>query len=188
MRSAAPIPDLAALVARVESTDTNAGSHLHGPAHWRCVAEVGLRLCDQTPGADRVVVFLFGLLHDSRREDDGRDIDHGRRAAKFVLELQADGMLALPDETLRKLHNACAGHVDQKQNGDPTIGTCWDADRLNLCRLSIEVRPEFLSTSAAREPAMIRSAEALAGQRMTWAETVASGTRGSHVGATLASP
>jgi hypothetical protein len=33
---------------------------------------------------------------------------------------------------------------------DPTVGACWDADRLDLPRVGVTVDPRLLSTAAAR--------------------------------------
>ena len=35
----------------------------------------------------------------------------------------------------------------------PTIGTCWDADRLDLGRVGIVPQPKFMSTAFAKEVA-----------------------------------
>jgi hypothetical protein len=45
-------------------------SPIHGEEHWRAVTATGLELAGAD--ADRAVVFLFGLLHDTRRRTDGR--------------------------------------------------------------------------------------------------------------------
>ena len=58
------------------------------------------------------------------------------------------------DEALR-LHSH--GHV----SADPTIGTCWDADRLHLPRVWIEPDPARFSTTAALGPEPLSAAEAL---------------------------
>ncbi len=39
---------------------------IHGPRHWRAVHYKGTSLCEET-GADRFVVRLFAVLHDSQR-------------------------------------------------------------------------------------------------------------------------
>jgi hypothetical protein len=44
---------------------------------------------------------------------------------------------------------------------DPTIGACWDADRLNLWRLGRRPDDRLLSTDTARDPATIRWAREL---------------------------
>ncbi|HSI15909.1 MAG TPA: hypothetical protein VK961_27925, partial [Chthoniobacter sp.] len=53
---------------------------LHGPAHWRRVERNGLLLATRT-GADETVVRLFAIFHDSRRESEGSDLEHGKRGA-----------------------------------------------------------------------------------------------------------
>jgi uncharacterized protein len=60
---------------------------LHGEAHWQRVMDNGLRLLEVT-GADPEIVELFAYLHDSQRQNDGWDKEHGRRAAEFVRSLQ----------------------------------------------------------------------------------------------------
>ena len=45
-------------------------NNCHGSNHWARVEANGLILAQKT-GADLVVVRLFGLFHDSRRETDG---------------------------------------------------------------------------------------------------------------------
>ncbi|MCL1979565.1 MAG: hypothetical protein FWG62_00615, partial [Proteobacteria bacterium] len=53
---------------------------LHGLSHWARVYDNGLRLAAET-GADRQVVALFALFHDSRRLTEQADPDHGPRGA-----------------------------------------------------------------------------------------------------------
>ena len=52
------------------------------------------------------------------------------------------------------LATACAGHELGQVSDDPTIGVCWDADRLELSRLGRRPIPELLSTEAARDFAL----------------------------------
>jgi uncharacterized protein len=122
---------------------------IHGPTHWARVEQIGLRLSEKT-GADRLVVRLFSLFHDCRRESDGEDGDHGLRGAEQARRLRGT-LFELDDEPLELLCLACAGHTRGRTSTDPTIGTCWDADRLDLPRVSIIPEPCLLSTSAARE-------------------------------------
>lgn len=111
----------------------------------------GLWLAARTPGADVEVVELFALFHDSEREDEGRDPGHGERAAVAVRRLAAQGGLTLPAPRLELLAAACAGHDHPQVSADPTIGCCWDADRLDLSRLGRRPNAALLSTAAALE-------------------------------------
>lgn len=127
---------------------------IHGPAHWLRVRANGLALAAATNGADAGVVELFALLHDCQRRDDGADHGHGERAATFATRLASDGLLRLDPARLDLLVAACAGHEHGGVSQDPTIGCCWDADRLELSRLHRRPIVHFLSTKAALDPDM----------------------------------
>ena len=45
---------------------------------------------------------------------------------------------------------ACHLHTDGHTEGDLTLQTCWDADRLDLGRVGIVPKPDLLCTDAAR--------------------------------------
>ena len=124
---------------------------IHGAAHWSRVRRIGLCLAALT-GANTRVVELFSFLHDSCRRSDGRDPDHGGRAALFVEKLNGR-YLHLDDLERHLLVEACRGHSGGGTHDDPTIATCWDADRLELARLGITPDHRRLCTSAAIEPA-----------------------------------
>jgi uncharacterized protein len=123
---------------------------IHGPWHWLRVRANGLALVAMTPGADALVVELFALLHDGWREDEGHDLGHGARAADAALALAAEGVLPLEPARLRVLAEACRWHEHGSVSAEPTIGCCWDADRLDLSRLGRRPKAAFLSTAAAR--------------------------------------
>ena len=132
---------------------------IHGEAHWARVCANGLRLAELT-GADAELVALFAYLHDVKRQGDGRDHDHGRRAAGFLRGLHASlsGTELLPALSVSRLETlayACAAHSDGLTEADPTVQTCWDADRLDLGRIGIRPDPFHLCTAAARDPATI---------------------------------
>ena len=169
MGSRQVISDLARLVDAVRAADTNQGSLLHGEIHWKCVAWTGLELADEVEHADREVVLLFGLFHDSQRKDDGHDRDHGRRAAKLVERMHGEHF-RLHADRLAKLIDACAGHADGTTSDDPTIGLCWDADRLNLWRIGVTPQARFLSTVVARRESSLERSRQMLGQRMSWTE------------------
>jgi len=122
----------------------------HGPDHWDKVLSNGKILAGRTPGADVLVVELFALLHDCRRTRDGYDINHGRKAAEGLKEIRGS-LIFLSDEQFGLLESACRGHTDGDISEDPTIGCCWDADRLELSRVGIKPEQRFMSTQAARD-------------------------------------
>ena len=155
------------LVDRVRAHSTGIASRLHGEHHWQCVALVGRELAALVPGADAEVVRLFALFHDSMRENDGYDPEHGRRASEL-----ARGLAALDEQRLLLLPAACDDHADGFTSAEPTIGVCWDADRLNLWRVGKEPDPSLLSTEPARHPERIASTRELHRRRLTWEEAL----------------
>ena len=122
---------------------------VHGPDHWKRVERNGLLLA-QRSGADVTVVRLFAVFHDSRRLNDGSDPDHGARGAMFARELR-DVMFSVSDQQFSQLHYACTWHTHQTFHEDPTIGTCWDADRLDLGRVGMIPDSQYLNTAFAKE-------------------------------------
>jgi uncharacterized protein len=125
---------------------------LHGPAHWKRVETFGIVLAGMT-GADLAVVRLFAVLHDVCRENDDDDPEHGLRAAQLAEELRGRDF-ELDDRRFAILKRALIHHASGQIESDVTIGTCWDADRLDLPRAGILPDPRYLSTRAAREQAM----------------------------------
>lgn len=126
---------------------------IHGRAHWARVRTNGLHLAELT-GANRKVVELFAILHDSKRLNDGRDPQHGARAAEFARSLRGS-LVDLSVEEFELLHYACAYHTSGMTEADITVQTCWDADRLDLGRISIMPEPRRLCTNAAKKASTI---------------------------------
>ena len=126
---------------------------IHGEAHWARVHENGMRLAEHT-GADAQIVELFAYLHDSQRQTDGWDREHGARAARFTQDLQGS-LLTLGSESLELLVYAIAHHSDGLTEAHITVQTCWDADRLDLGRIGVRPRADRLCTAAAKDPALI---------------------------------
>ena len=58
----------------------------HGPAHWARVRKHAMTI-GRARGADLLVVELFSFLHDSQRENEFTDTDHGERAAAYAESL-----------------------------------------------------------------------------------------------------
>lgn len=121
----------------------------HGLVHWARVLENGVRLAEAI-GADVEVVTLFALFHDSRRESECWDQDHGQRGALFAESLRGR-LVHLDDPRFDLLFEACRLHTDGLTSGEPTLLACWDADRLDLGRVGITPDPNRLCTKAARK-------------------------------------
>jgi len=141
--------DLAAITAEILSGYALPARCDHGVVHWARVLENGLRVADGN-GADREVVALFALFHDSRRINEHRDDGHGLRGGEFARSLRGT-LLHLDDVRFRLLFEACRQHTDGLTDADPTLQACWDADRLDLARVGIRPKPFRLCTDAARE-------------------------------------
>jgi len=125
---------------------------IHGVKHWARVRANGLALAKENE-ANTKVVELFAFLHDSCRENDGHDPYHGPRAAELALNLQGQ-LIHLSSADLDLLVTACRGHPHEKWHQDPTVGTCWDADRLDLTRIDIIPDPNRLISRAGKARAL----------------------------------
>jgi uncharacterized protein len=123
---------------------------IHGISHWARVLENGRRLSKMT-GAKIHVVELFAVFHDSQRINEGTDDGHGRRGAQLAKELRGI-VYELEAEDFGLLTQACNLHTKGYLDGDITLQTCWDADRLDLGRVGIIPRPEKLCTQGASDP------------------------------------
>ena len=150
------------------------GSEVHGEAHWWCVAATGLDLLRHLPGVDADLVLLFGLLHDTRRENDWSDPEHGPRASLYTRELHADGLLPVSEPRLELLCHAIDLHTRGLVSDDPTVAVCWDADRLHLPRVGIDPVPARFSTPAAHGQKPLARAALHREQPPDWAELLRS--------------
>lgn len=122
---------------------------IHGPAHWIRVAENARRVGEET-GADIRVLELFALFHDSLRKTEIVDNGHGARGAAYAVDLRRKGWFTLDAESMGLFITACEGHTEGLTTGDPTVITCWDADRLDLWRCGIVPDPMKMCTETAR--------------------------------------
>ena len=133
---------------------------IHGVRHWARVLENGLRLASRT-GSRKDVVILFALFHDACRHNDHSDPDHGSRGAALAQHLRGQ-CFDLDDGGMRLLLDACCRHSAGLLDGNPTVQTCWDADRLDLLRVGIEPCPDRLGTAEAHKAEVIAAANARA--------------------------
>src|SRR5262249_25634018 len=118
---------------------------IHGVYHWARVLENGLQLATVTKAKTEIVT-LFALFHDSRRVNEDDDPGHGRRGAELAAVMRGT-LFQLSDENFELLATACAYHTDGLIDGDITVQTCWDADRLDLARVGITPEPAYLCTA-----------------------------------------
>ncbi len=126
---------------------------LHGVRHWGRVRTNGLAISRHT-GANRRVVELFAVFHDSRRENEGRDPGHGSRGAALAAGLNGR-FYDLDDDELSLLTAACNEHSDGHTKADITVMTCWDADRLDIGRVGSRPQRRYLCTEFAKRPRVI---------------------------------
>ena len=125
------------------------GDHsVHGLDHWQRVERNVTEIAPYT-GADVTLAQLFAVLHDSNRLNDSHDPRHGARAAAWAREL--NGVRFQLDATrLELLCDAMTRHDKGQVSDDPTTGTCWDADRLDLPRVGIRPAPRLMSTARGK--------------------------------------
>jgi uncharacterized protein len=129
---------------------------IHGAPHWSRVRRNGLILAELT-GANRRVVEYFAFIHDLGRLNDNHDPEHGHRAA-LIAERIAGDLIEVSDHELELLAQACRTHSDGRIDGDITIQTCLDADRLDLGRVGIKPCPTRLCTPIAKTNAVLEEA------------------------------
>lgn len=129
----------------------------HDIAHWARVRANGLMLANDT-GANRHVVELFAFFHDARHLNEHIDDGHASRGAALARRFKGRYFDATDDE-MDLLQLACDGHSDGITRGDPTVMTCWDADRLDLGRVGITPNAKYLCTTLAKKVETIHQAD-----------------------------
>jgi len=122
---------------------------IHGLSHLSRVWENGIHLAEAT-GANKKVVQLFAVFHDSRRLNENSDPEHGPRGAQLA-ESWRGKYYDLSDEEFDLLFTACSLHTMARTHVDTTIQTCFDADRLDLGRIGKTPDPKLLCTEAAKD-------------------------------------
>ena len=128
---------------------------IHGAAHWARVRNIGLKLAKVT-GANLKVIEAFSVIHDSCRYSDGNDPDHGPRAAQYAYSIN-DVLLKLDKIELADLMDACIYHTRGMTSGyNINVLTCWDSDRLDLGRVGILPKAEYLCTEIAKTEDVIK--------------------------------
>ena len=135
----------------------------HGVPHWARVRVNGLMLASET-GANPHVTELFAFFHDSRRFNEHVDDGHGQRGAELACQLKGRFFEATDDE-MDLLSFACTHHSGGLSQGNLTVMSCWDSDRLDLGRVGITPDPRYLCTAVAKDPEVIARAH---GRAKAW--------------------
>ena len=126
----------------------------HGVSHWGRVKTNGLEVAKHTDGVNFEVVELFAFFHDSRRENEYHDPEHGSRAVVLAETLRGK-YFELADDEFALFTYACSYHTSGGTDADITIQCCWDSDRLDLGRVGIRPDPNYLCTEHAKRPDVI---------------------------------
>ena len=122
---------------------------IHGLDHWKRVERNAVHLAEHA-GGNILVARLFAVFHDVCRQNDSIDNEHGARGAELAATLRGKSF-DLPDDAFAALHYACTWHTAGQLSEDPTIGACWDADRLDIWRAGYTPHERYMSTPQARE-------------------------------------
>lgn len=137
--------------------DEGSCGEYHGPRHWNRVCKHAHSV-SRSAGIDPLVSHIFSWVHDSQREDDGQDLNHGSRAAAFVRANRAGLFGFMSDQQLELLANACDLHSHGVTEGDIIEQSCWDSDRLDLWRVDIEPEPAYMCTPYGKDHNIIYEA------------------------------
>ena len=77
------------------------------------------------------------------------------RGAEFAKECRLAKLFDMDYRRFEKLYRACMFHTDECVNDDITINTCYDADRLDLGRVGIQLNPTKMATECGKELAVL---------------------------------
>ena len=128
----------------------------HGFYHWMRVLQNG-RLLAEAEKPKIKVVELFALLHDTQRQNENVDPEHGLRAAQFAKTLRGK-WFDVTDTEMELLTEALVHHSEGYTEGNRTVRVCWDADRLDLGRVGIRPASDRLCTVTAKRADVISAA------------------------------
>jgi len=131
---------------------------IHGVPHWTRVWYHGRAIATELE-LNPAVLAWFAFLHDSQRRNDGSDPLHGARAADYATRLRQRGVITeLAPTHFEQMCEAMRLHSDGHTLAEPLVQACWDADRLDLWRVSIRPRADRLCTAPARRTETIERA------------------------------
>ena len=70
-----------------------------------------------------------------------------------MLDLIVPTVFAIDLGRFDLLKEAIRLHTSGLTTNDPTIGTCWDADRLDICRVGMTPNAQYMSTEVGKDMA-----------------------------------
>ena len=122
----------------------------HGLPHWQRVERNGILLSLKEYNGSLYlrkdinlkVIRLFAYLHDKCRLGNHNDWKHGERAADMLYTIRNTLLKDLISEEFHLLEKACRFHTTMHKTGNPTIDICFDADRLDLGRVVLNLIPQ----------------------------------------------
>jgi len=126
----------------------------HGIYHWQRVFLNTQKLAKYY-NVQSEVFELFSILHDSKRENEHLDINHGKRASEFVKKLIEEKYIKLNTRDEEQLIYACANHtkpdVTNPFYNDIIVQICFDADKMDIGRVGIVPDEKYFLTQYAKE-------------------------------------
>ena len=137
------------IINRILKDATASQKGCHGLRHWDKVAEYA-RIIAAYENLDEWFLLLFAYFHDCQRLNDWRDLEHGPRAAAYVMGWTPEA-IKMSEEDQSRLAFACRHHTQEVPTDDKTIRACWDCDRLDIGRVGIVVNSRFLFTKTAKD-------------------------------------
>jgi uncharacterized protein len=140
------------LVERLQIDNPFYYSPIHGRRHYANVMAAGIELAAHFNLNPKLFKY-FAYLHDSCRENEGYDPQHGPRAADYIDSIK--DLIDLCQAERWMLQSACTLHTSAK----PWDGykytlyekACFDSDRSDIIRTGLAVDPKYLFTSKAKE-------------------------------------
>ncbi len=132
---------------------------IHGMHHVTRVLvwadQIAQWMMEQGDDVDVAVVRWAAIVHDVGRWNDGRDPEHGTRAAQWVEDKRGTLLSPLSDTQLQKLQYCCTWHVPRDElipEKTNELICLKDADGLDRVRIG-DLNPAYLRTEIARSHA-----------------------------------
>jgi len=126
----------------------------HGIYHWQRVFLNTQKLAKYYNVTSEIFE-LFSILHDSKRENEYQDINHGKRASEFVKELIERKYIKLDTIDEQRLIYACVNHTKPDMTNllynDIIVQICFDADKMDIERVGIIPDKKYFLTQYAKE-------------------------------------